>query len=96
MLSEDLPQGVYFFTEVVQSPFAWFSDEQVFAMRVVLAVVMTAMQGGYWWLECRRGSGEIFWFRFENLVWAAQCCYMWLVCVGFPFPRESKPPIYNH
>lgn len=92
-IDEDFPPGAYLFTEVVQSPFAWFSDEGVFAVRVALAVVMTAMQGVYWWLEYQRGGGSIFWFRFGNLVWAAQCCYMWLVSVSCFLLHKSKVPI---
>lgn len=83
-IDADLPPGAYIFTEAVQSPFEWFSDEGVFAARVVLVVVMTVMQGVYWWLESRKGDGKIFWFRFGNIVWAGQCCYMWLVCVSYP------------
>lgn len=82
-IDKDLPPGAYIFKEAVQSPLPWLSDEEVFAARIVLAIVMTAIQGGYWWLECQRGSGRIFWFRFGNLVWAAQCYYMWFVAVSY-------------
>lgn len=81
-INEDILSGAYIFKEAVQSPLPWLSDKGVFAVRVVLAAVMTAMQGEYWWLECQRGNGRIFWFRFGNLVWAAQCYYMWLVAVS--------------
>lgn len=91
-IGTDLPPGAYIFTEVVQSPFEWFSDKGVLAARVVLVVAMTITQGVYWWLECQRGDGRIFWFRFGNLVWAGQCCYMWLVCVSCSF--LYTPPGY--
>lgn len=95
---EDFPPEGYIFTEVIQSPFEWFSNKGVFAVRVVVVILMSAALGGYWWLEYRKGDGLIFWFRLGNLVWAGQTFYMWLVAVSSllipplirSFPSEYK------